>query len=134
MQPAHIRVKGVDAARERGPSSETLGGIEYMNGVGPGERVAVVEGGAQPVVVRCGEGRVVEGVRASADAGALLLLCRRVGHDSQPLELWLHRIAEGTSAPLVGGLVGGVPEAGGFGYCGTQPSLFRIVAWSRAVP
>lgn len=27
-----------------------------------------------------------------------------------------------------------VPGAGGFGYYGTQPSLFAIVAWSRAVP
>lgn len=111
----------------------SLGGDGYNEGTGPGRRVVVVDDGAKTSEVRCGAGRVAEGVRWSSDGDALLLLCRKPGRDSLPLELWLYRIADGTSAPLVIGLVGGPLEAGGFGFYGAQPNLFSIIAWSRAI-
>ncbi len=103
----------------------------YVDGDGGGRRVAVVDDGVLPFEVTCGDGRVVEGVRWSADGSALLLLCRKTGRDAQPLELWLHRMTDGTNAALVTGLVGGPLEAGGFGFYGAQPSLVSLVAWSR---
>ncbi len=44
-----------------------------------------------------------------------------------PLELWLYRLSDRTSVPLVTGLPGD-PFAAGFGFHGAQPSLFSIVA------
>jgi hypothetical protein len=107
-------------------------GDGYVDGAGAGQRVAVIDDGAKASEVQCGAGRVAEGVRWSSDGEALLLLCRKPGRDPFPLELWLYRLGDGTSAPLVTGLVGGPPEAAGFGFYGAQPSLFSIVAWSRA--
>jgi hypothetical protein len=127
-----------DVARGRlawisGPElPDSLSGGGYNDGIGPGQRVVVVEDGANTSEVRCGAGRVAEGVRWSSDGEALLMLCRKPGGDRSPLELWLYRLADGTSAQLVAGLVGD-PVAGGFGYYGAQPSLFSIVAWSRAL-
>ena len=74
---------------------------------------------------------VAEGMRWSADGEALLLLCRNPGRDPYPLEVWLYQLGSGTSAPLITGLVSD-PQARGFGFYGAQPSLFSIVAWSRA--
>lgn len=109
-------------------------GDGYMDGKGAGRRVAVIQDGNKLSEVACGGGRVVEGVRWSADGLALLLLCRKVGRDAQPLELWLHRLTDGTSAPLVTGLPGGGPyEAGGFGFYGAHPHITMLAAWSRAV-
>ena len=115
-----------------GPSALGSGnGDGYVDGLGAGQRVAVIDDGTSASEVRCGEGRVVEGVRWSNDGAALLLLCRKPGADARPLELWLYRLADGSSAPLVRGLVSD-SAAGGFGFYGAQPSLFSIVAWSRA--
>jgi hypothetical protein len=107
-------------------------GDGYIDGAGAGQRIVVIGDGANTSEVRCGAGRVAEGVRWSNDGDALLVLCRKPGRDPFPLELWLHRMSDGTSAPLVTGLVGGPPEAAGFGVYGAQPSLFSIVAWSHA--
>lgn len=126
-----------DGARGRlawisGPALPGSGnGDGYIDGAGAGQRVAVINDGAKASEVRCGAGRVAEGVRWSSDGDALLMLCRKPGRDAFPLELWLYRLSDGTSAPLVTGLVGGPPEAAGFGFYGAQPSLFSIVAWSR---
>jgi hypothetical protein len=111
---------------------DRLDGGGYIDGTGPGQRVAVIDDSVKTSEVRCGSGRVAEGVRWSSDGDALLLLCRKPGRDPFPLELWLYRLGDGTSAPLVTGVVGAPPEAGGFGFYGAQPSLFRMVAWSRA--
>jgi hypothetical protein len=126
--PARGRIAWVS-----GPSAAaSLSGDGYVDGLGPGQRVAMIDDGTSSSEVRCGEGRVVEGVRWSNDGMALLLLCRKPGRDARPLELWLHRLADGSSTPLVRGLVSD-RLAGGFGFYGAQPSLFSIVAWSRAV-
>jgi hypothetical protein len=117
-----------------GPSvPSSYSGDGYVDGLGAGQRTAVIDGGGRSAQseVRCGEGRVVEGVRWSNDGTALLLLCRKPGRDARPLELWLYRLADGSSAPLIRGLVSD-PMAGGFGFYGAQPSLFSIVAWSRS--
>jgi hypothetical protein len=115
-----------------GPSAPGSGnGDGYVDGLGAGQRVAIIDDGTSASEVRCGEGRVVEGVRWSNDGAALLLLCRKPGRDARPLELWLYRLADDSTAPLVTGLVSD-PNAGGFGFYGAQPSLFSIVAWSRA--
>jgi hypothetical protein len=125
--PAHGRLAWVS-----GPSATgSLSGDGYVEGLGPGQRVAMIDDGMSASEVRCSEGRVVEGVRWSSDGSALLLLCRKPGRDPLPLELWLYRLVDGSSAPLVRGLVSD-PIAGGFGFYGAQPSLFSIVAWSRA--
>ncbi|HEV2016674.1 MAG TPA: hypothetical protein VGQ98_00070 [Gemmatimonadaceae bacterium] len=62
------------------------------------------------------------------------LLCRRPGDVARPLELWLRRF--GTNGPgllpLVTGL--GSDTLRGFGVYGAHPSLFSLVAWSKAVP
>ena len=104
----------------------------YVNGVGPGARRASVSPGSGIGWIDCGD-RAVEGVRLSAD-GALLLLCRRVGDASRPLELWLRRF--GTSGPELAPLVAGLGDdvLRGFGVYGNHPSLFGLVAWSKAVP
>jgi hypothetical protein len=116
-----------------GPSAPGSGnGDGYVDGFGAGQRVAVIDNDTSENEVRCGEGRVVEGVRWSTDGTALLLLCRKPGGDARPLELWLYRFRDGSSTPLVRGLVGVPSAAGGFGFYGAQPSLFSIVAWSRA--
>ena len=107
-------------------------GDGYIDGLGAGSRVGMIADGARRSEVRCGEGRVVEGLRFSNDGGALLLLCRTPGRDPRPLELWLYRIADGTSAPLVRGIASD-PQAAGFGFYGMQPNLVAITAWSRAV-
>jgi hypothetical protein len=126
-----------DVARGRlawisGPELPGSGnGDGYVDGTGAGQRVVVVEDGGDRSEVGCAGGRVAEGVRWSGDGDALLLLCRKPGHDRFPLELWLYRLGSRTSAPLVTGLVSD-PQAGGFGFYGAQPSLFSIVAWSRA--
>ena len=115
-----------------GPSAPGSGnGGGYVDGLGAGQRVAIIDDGTSASEVHCGEGRVVEGVRWSNEGTALLLLCRKPGTGARPLELWLYRLADGSAAPLVRGLVGD-SVAGGFGFYGAQPSLFSIVAWSRA--
>lgn len=110
---------------------DRLDGGGYIDGIGAGQRVAVIESGANASEVQCGTGRVAEGVRWSSDGDALLMLCRKPGRDPFPLEVWLYRLTDRTSAPLVTGLVGDTLAAG-FGFYGAQPSLFSIVAWSRA--
>ena len=101
----------------------------YMNGTGPGAREAVVSPGYGGGPFGCGD-RVVEGARWSADARQLLLLCRRPGDESHALEIWLRRLGSPTPGPVP--LVTGLGDLG-FGYYGTQPSLFSLVAWSNAV-
>lgn len=126
-----------DPARGRlawisGPAIAGSGnGDGYIDGTGAGQRVAVIDDGASASAVHCASDRVTEGVRWSSDGAALLLLCRKPGRDPLPLELWLYRMVDGSSTRLVTGLVGGPPEAAGFGFYGAQPSLFSIVAWSR---
>jgi hypothetical protein len=116
-----------------GPALPDSGnGDGYIDGAGAGQRMAVIDDGRKISEVQCGAGRVAEGVQWSSDGDDLLLLCRKPGRDAFPLELWLYRLRDGTSAPLVTGLVGGPLEAAGFGFYGAQPSLFSIVAWSRA--
>ncbi len=88
----------------------------------------MIDDGVKASEVQCDGGRVAEGVRWSSDGDALLLLCRKPGRDPFPLELWLYRLGDGTSAPLVTGLVGAPPQAAGFGFHGAQPSLFSMVA------
>lgn len=46
--------------------------------------------------------------------------------------VWWWRVGSNAPVPLIGGFVA-VPGAGGFGFYGSQPSLFRLVAWSKAV-
>jgi hypothetical protein len=116
-----------------GPTQDSLGGTEYTEGRGVGVRVGIVEIAGQRREIRCGTGRVVEGLRWSADGASLLLLCRVAGRDPLPLEIWLYRLADGTSAPLVRGLQSGVPGAGGFGYYGMQPPITSVAAWSRGL-
>ncbi|MEP6893412.1 MAG: hypothetical protein ABI927_06485, partial [Gaiellaceae bacterium] len=126
-----------DAARGRlawisGPALRDSGdGAGYIDGTGAGQREIVLDDGVKTTQFRCGAGRVAEGVRWSSDGDALLLLCRKPGRDPLPLELWLYRLADGTSAPLITGLASD-SQAGGFGFYGAQPSLFSVVAWSRA--
>lgn len=131
LAPAWDSVSG-KLAWVSGPSAPGSGnGDAYVDGFGAGQRVGVIADGSSRSEIRCGEGRVVEGLRWSDDGTALLLLCRKPGRDPRPLELWLYRLRDGSSAPLVRGLVAD-PLAGGFGFYGAQPSLFSIVAWSRA--
>ena len=106
-------------------------GDGYVDGIGAGQRVVVVEDGGNESEVRCAAGRVAEGTRWSGDGEAVLLLYRNPGRDPYPLEVWLYQLGSGTSAPLITGLVSD-PQARGFGFYGAQPSLFSIVAWSRA--
>lgn len=113
-----------------GPAEDTLSGIEYVAGTGVGDRVAVVDGAGDRREVACADGRVVEGLRWSGDGTKLLLLCRVPGKDPLPLELWLYRLNDDTSAPLVRGLRSGIPGAGGFGYYGMQPPITSVAAWS----
>ena len=125
--PAHGRLGWVS-----GPAAPGSGnGDGYIDGLGGGARVAVIADDVRSTEVRCGEGRVVEGLRFSKDGDALLLLCRKPGRDPLPLELWLYRMADGTSAPLVRGIASD-RLAGGFGFYGMQPNLVAITAWSRA--
>ena len=136
-QPRVALAPAWDTARGRlawvsGPEVPGSGnGDGYVDGTGAGERVVVVEDGGNRSEVRCAAGRVAEGMRWSADGEALLLLCRNPGRDPYPLEVWLYQLGSGTSAPLITGLVSD-PQARGFGFYGAQPSLFSIVAWSRA--
>lgn len=114
-----------------GPTSADGDGGGYIDGRGAGRRVGMIEDHGQREQVACRDGRVVEGIRWSADGAKLLLLCREPGNAGLPLELWLHRLADGTSVPLVRGLLSH-PQSGGFGYYGAQPSLFAVAAWSLA--
>lgn len=118
-----------DLAWVSGPSDDSLDGRAYLAGRGIGDRTATIAIGARRSQARCGPGRVVEGVRWSADASRLLLLCRVTGDDPLPLELWLYRLADGSATPLVRGLESD-PDAHGFGYYGMQPPITRISAWS----
>jgi len=127
--PARGRLAWVSGPRLPGSGN----GDGYIDGVGAGKRVGVIEDGTTSFEVSCPDGRVVEGVRWSGDGDSLLLLCRKVGTDPRPLELWLHRVGDGTADRLVTGLPGD-SVAAGFGFYGLQPSLFSIVTWSRAVP
>jgi len=136
------RLAWVEAA-----SGDGLKDAQYMNGTGFGDRRAVIASADAKREIRCGsvqesqgvprggsQDRVVEGVRPSLDGNALLLLCRIPGRDPLPLEIWLYRL-NGRS-PAAVPLITKMPSdslAGGFGYYGAQPSLFSILAWSRAV-
>jgi len=122
------------------PSGNGLEGAQYLNGTGFGDRRAVLASADAKREIRCGlppgetQTRVVEGVRQSLDGNALLLLCRIPGKEPLPLEVWLYRL-NGTP-PAAVPLITKMPSdslAGGFGYYGAQPSLFSILAWSRAV-
>lgn len=115
-----------------GPATEDYSGDDYIDGLGAGKRVGVIDEGGGTRPVACGEGRVVEGIRWSQDAANLLLLCRKVGREPFPLEIWIHRVGDGTSAPLVRGLASD-SAAGGFGFYGTQPAITSVAAWSLAV-
>lgn len=112
-----------------GPAENTLSGVEYVAGRGVGARVAMIEVAAERREVGCADGRVVEGLRWSGDGAALLLLCRVPGSDPLPLELWLYRLADGSSQPLVRRLLSR-RDAGGFGYYGMQPPITSVAAWS----
>lgn len=109
-----------------GPAADMAWSPDYLRGVGPAaERVAVLEGSAGRSLVSC-PGLVTEGVRWSADASAVLLLCRAPGVEHHALQVWYAPLG-GTPRPLVSGL-----GDSGVGYYGLQPSLFDIVAWSLA--
>ncbi len=116
------------------PAGNGLKDAAYVNGLGPGARRGAVlaGGGVALAAIDCGD-RVVEGVRWSAD-NQLLLLCRRPGDVARPLELWLRRFA--TNGPVLVPLVTGLGDdtLRGFGVYGAHPSLFGLVAWSKAVP
>jgi len=114
------------------PEGDAYTDRAYINGVGPGSRRGSVSPGSGIGWIDCGD-RVVEGVRWSAD-DQLLLLCRRVGDVSRPLELWLRRF--GRTGPELVPLVTGLGDdvLRGFGVYGAHPSLFGLVAWSQAVP
>ena len=127
--PARGRLAWVSGPRLPGSGN----GDGYIDGAGAGKRVGVIEDGTRSFELSCPDARVVEGVRWSSDGNALLLLCRKVGTDPRPLELWLHRLGDGSTDRLVTGLAGD-SVAAGFGFYGLQPSLFSIVTWSRAVP
>lgn len=126
--PSSGRLAWISGPELRGSAN----GDGYLDGVGAGERVGIIDDGGKATQVQCGAGRATEGVRWSNDGDALLLLCRKPGRDPYPLEIWLFRLRDGTSAALVTGLVGSPPQAAGFGFYGAQPSLFSIAAWSRA--
>lgn len=115
-----------------GPATKDYGGDGYIDGRGAGQRVGVIEIDGRRREIECGGGRVVEGIRWSAEAGKLLLLCRKPGHDPRPLELWLYRLKDDTSAALITGL-GSDPLAGGFGFYGAQPPVTALAAWSLGV-
>lgn len=129
-----------DSAGERlawisGPKTSDYSGGRYIDGTGAGQRVVVIMEGSDQREVACAEGRVAEGVRWSTDGSRLLLLCRKVGRHFQPLELWLHRLADRTSSPLVTELGGGWtidPGSAGFGFYGQQPGIRTLAAWSLA--
>ena len=100
--------------------------VRYVAGVGPSaDRAAVLQTSGGLVRMRC-PGRITEGVRWSADAASVLLLCRAPGLEHHALEIWYAPVG-GTPRPLVTGL-GDL----GFGYYGLQPSLLDITAWSLA--
>lgn len=105
---------------------------DYMSGVGIGARYGAVLGSdGRRTEVRCPNGPL-EGLRPSADGSSYVLLCRAPGKDPYPLSIWWWRLGADRPLPLVGGLTGD-RLAGGFGFYGAQPSLFRLVAWSKAV-
>lgn len=109
-----------------GPAAGIAWSPDYLRGVGPAaQRVAVLEASAGRSLVSC-PGLVTEGVRWSADASAVLLLCRAPGVEQHALQVWYAPLG-GTPRPLVTGL-----GDSGLGYYGLQPSLFDIVAWSLA--
>ena len=114
-----------------GPAVDDFNGAGYIDGAGAGQRVGVVRANGRDDQITCASGRVVEGISWSADGERLLLLCRKPGNDPRPLELWLYRLKDGTSAPLVTGIGTGDP-AGGFGFYGAQPNLSNVSAWSLA--
>ncbi len=112
-----------------GPAVEDLSGANYTSGAGVGARSGMIEVSGERREVACGGGRVVEGLRWSADGTKLLLLCRVPGGSALPLELWLYRLGDGSSAPLVRDLLSS-RLAGGFGYYGRQPAITSVAAWS----
>ena len=115
--------RGAKLAWIESPALTIEASPDYFRGIGPSaQRVAVLDGATH---VSCPD-RVTEGVRWSADAKSLLLLCRVPGVDYHALEIWYAPIG-GTARPVVKGL-GDL----GFGYYGAQPSLFEIAAWSLA--
>jgi hypothetical protein len=114
-----------------GPAVEDYSGAGYVDGAGAGQRVGAIRASGRDDQITCAVGRVVEGISWSSDGEKLLVLCRKPGHDPRPLELWLHRLKDGTSAPLVTG-IGSDDLARGFGFYGAQPSLSTVAAWSLA--
>lgn len=99
---------------------------QYVAGIGPSaDRAAVLQTATGVVRMRC-PSRVTEGVRWSADATSVLLLCRAPGVEHHALEIWFAPVG-GTPRALVTGL-GDL----GFGYYGLQPSLLDLTAWSLA--
>ena len=109
-----------------GPAASMAWSPDYLSGVGPAaQRLAVLEGPTGRSRVGC-PGLLTEGVRWSADASAVLLLCRAPGVEQHALQVWYAQLGA-MPRPLVTGL-----GESGFGYYGLQPSLFDIVAWSLA--
>ncbi len=109
-----------------GPVGDMAASFDYVNGVGSSaQRVAMLATGSGLAKQVC-PGLITEGVRWSAEASAILLLCRAPGVGPHPLQVWYAPL-DGTPRPLVSNL-----GDGGFGYYGLQPSLFDIVAWSLA--
>ncbi len=107
------------------------GGV-YVFGTGPGARYGMVSDDLQSAR-RLPFPRIVEGLRPSADSRVALVLVRRptappLRDEYGALELWLTKPPGGgiaTQVRLVSGL-GGLA----FGFYGSQPSLFDLVAWS----
>jgi len=105
------------------------GGV-YVAGTGPGARYGV-EKRAGTAPQRLPIGQIVEGLRPSDDGRVTLTLIRRPTqppvHDEQgALELWLTNPSTAAQVRLISGL-GDLA----FGFYGSQPSLFDLVAWSR---
>ena len=102
----------------------------YVAGTGPGARYGVekTSGGAPQ---RLPIDQIVEGLRPSDDGRVTLTLVRRPTpppvHDERgALELWLANPSTAAQVRLISGL-GDLA----FGFYGSQPSLFDLVAWSR---
>lgn len=105
---------------------------DYMAGTGIGARYGMILApDGKQTEVRCPNGPL-EGLRPSADGSSYLVLCRDPGNDPLPLSIWWWRVGSGAPLPLISGFVSDT-LARGFGFYGSQPSLFRLVAWSKAV-
>ncbi|HEX9496346.1 MAG TPA: hypothetical protein VGA38_11365 [Candidatus Limnocylindria bacterium] len=123
IAPAWSPVGAPQLAWIEGPAAGMEASPEYFRETGSSAgRVAML---GQDTRLGC-PGLVTEGVRWSADATSVLLLCRVPAVEHHALQLWY--------APLGGpprALVTGLGDLG-FGFYGLQPSLFEMVSWSLA--